>query len=155
MAFFEGLMSNEVAMLSSNGEVKRRVAAGDFVFGLTDTDDASVAVTEGKPVAMVFPDAEGMGTLLVPNAAVLIANGPHPVHGKRFIDYLMTGEVEQMLAECEGAQMPLRAGVSVPPGVKREGEVVAMAVDYAELGTLLEELSKGYLKNWVDRTTEP
>lgn len=153
--FFDGMTANGVAMLSSNGEVKRRVAAGDFAFGLTDTDDASVAVKEGKPVAVVFPDSEGFGTLLVPNAAVLISNSPNPENGKRFIDYLMTSEVEQALAECEAAQMPLRDGVSVPPGVKRVSEIGPMKVDYAVLGSVLEELSKGYLKDWVDRRMNP
>jgi iron(III) transport system substrate-binding protein len=154
-AFFDGMTANGVTMLSSNGEVKRRVAAGDFAFGLTDTDDASVAVKEGKPVAMVFPDSDEIGTLLVPNAAVLIANGPNPDNGKRFIDYLMTSEVEETLAECEAAQMPLRDGVSVPPGMRRVSEIVPMKVDYAVLGGVLEELSKGYLKDWVDRQMNP
>ncbi len=154
-AFFDALIANEVAMLSSNGEVKRRVAAGDFAIGLTDTDDASVAMKEGKPVAVVFPDADGMGTLLVPNAAVLIARGPNADNGKRFIDYLMTSEVERALAECEAAQMPLRPGVPVPSGVRGLSEIKAMAVDYAALGGSLDELSQGFLKDWVERQTNP
>lgn len=153
-AFFEGLLANDVAVLSSNGEVKRRVAAGDFAFGLTDTDDASVALGEGKPVGVLYPDAEGTGTLLMPNAAVLVANGPNPDQGKRFIDYLLTAEVEQALAESEAAQMPLRPGVPVPENVKTVDEIRAMKVDYTETGALLEELSKGYLKDWTDRATK-
>jgi len=148
--FFEGLRANGAKMLSSNGEVKRRVAAGEFAFGLTDTDDASVAMKEGKPVGMVFPDAAGQGTLLVPNAAVLIANGPSPDNGKKFIDYLLTAKVEQALAESEAAQMPLRPGVPVPPGVNRVSDIKAMSVDYGKLGARLEELSKGWLKEWAD-----
>ncbi|MDQ3622849.1 MAG: extracellular solute-binding protein, partial [Verrucomicrobiota bacterium] len=68
--FFEAMKANGVAILSSNGEVKRRVAAGDFAFGITDTDDASVAMKEGKPVGVIFPDQDGMGALIVPNCAV-------------------------------------------------------------------------------------
>ena len=37
--FFNSLDTNKVTMLSSNGEVRRRVAAGDFAFGVADTDD--------------------------------------------------------------------------------------------------------------------
>jgi len=151
--FFDGLRGNGVKLLSSNGEVKRRVAAGEFAFGLTDTDDASVAMKEGKPVGMVFPDAAGQGTLLVPNAAVLIANGPNADNGRKFIDYLLTAEVEQALAESEAAQMPLRPGAPVPPGVKRINEIKAMPVDYGKLGARLEELSKGWLKEWADSMT--
>lgn len=148
-AFFDGLRTNDVKMLSSNGEVKRRVAAGDFAFGLTDTDDASVAINEGKAVGMIYPDQDGMGTLIVPNAAVLIANGPNPKNAKKFIDYLMTTEVEKALAESEAAQMPLRPGVPLPANVKRVDEIKAMPVDYEKLGARLEELSRGFLKDWA------
>ncbi len=149
--FFEGLRANDVKMLSSNGEVKRRVSSGEFAFGLTDTDDASVAKYDGKPVLMVYPDQDGAGTLIVPNAAVLIASGPNPENGKKFIDYLQTAQVEQALAESEAAQMPLRLGVPVPSGVKRVGEIKAMPVDYEKLGARLEELSGGYLREWAGR----
>jgi len=47
--FFQRLTENKVKMLSSNGEVRRRVAAGDFEIGLTDSDDANVALKEGAP----------------------------------------------------------------------------------------------------------
>jgi iron(III) transport system substrate-binding protein len=147
--FFEGLQANGVKMLSSNGEVKRRVAAGEFAFGLTDTDDASVSLKEGKPVAMVYPDQDGLGTLVVPNVVVFIANGPNPDNGRRFMNYLLTAAVEQALAESEAAQMPLRPGVPVPPGVNRIEEIKALAVNYETLGTRLEALSGGYLKEWV------
>jgi iron(III) transport system substrate-binding protein len=147
--FFASVRSNGVRMLSSNGEVKRRVAAGDFAFGLTDTDDATVAIKEGKPVAMVFPDQDGAGTLIMPNAAVLIANGPNPEWGKKFIDYLLTAEVEQALAESEAAQMPLRPKVPVPANVTPLDQIKAMTVDYEKLGARLEELSRGFLKEWA------
>jgi iron(III) transport system substrate-binding protein len=147
--FFESLRANGVKVLSSNGEVKRRVAAGEFAFGLTDTDDASVAMQEGKPVTMIYPDQDGGGTLIVPNAAVLIANGPNSENGKTFIEYLLTVVVEQSLAESEAAQMPLRPGVSVPANVKRVEEIKAMPVDYEKIGARLEELSAGFLRTWV------
>ena len=146
--FFTGLRANEVKVLSSNGEVKRRVGDGEFAFGLTDTDDANEALKDGKPVGVIYPDADGAGTLLVPNAAVLIGGGPNAENGKRFVDFLLTAEVEQMLAES-AAQMPLRAGVPVPPGVKRVEEIKTLTVDYAKLGARLEELSRGFLKEWA------
>lgn len=148
-AFFDGLRANSVTILSSNGEVKRRVASGDFALGIADTDDGTVAINEGKPVGVIYPDQDGFGTLLVPNAAVLIANGPNPTNGKKFIDYLLTAETEQFLAEGEAAQMPLRPGVPVPPNVKRVDEIKTMDVNYEKLGGRLEELSRGFLKEWV------
>jgi iron(III) transport system substrate-binding protein len=144
-AFFAAMNANGVKMLSSNGEVKRRVAAGEFAFGLTDTDDVHESIKDGKPVAGVYPDADGAGTLVMPNAAVLIAGAPHAENGRRFIDFLLTAQVEEELAKS-AAQMPLRPGVSVPPGVKRVEEIKAMAVDYEKLGARIETLATGYLK---------
>jgi iron(III) transport system substrate-binding protein len=150
-AFFEEFLRNEGTIVSSNGEVRRRVADGDFAIGLTDTDDANVARLEGKPIGIVYPDHDGMGTLLVPNCAVLIANGPNPEAGRRFIDYLLQPDTERALAESEAAQIPLRSGVPTPPEMVRLADLKPMAVDYSNLATLLEGLSAGYLKDWVDR----
>ena len=149
-AFFAGFAENGGKVLSSNGEVRRRVAAGEFAVGVTDTDDANVARLEGKPVGVVYPDADGMGTLVVPNCAVLIAGGPHAEAGRRFIDYLLRPETERALAESEAAQMPLRSGVPVPKEVPTIEQLKPMTVDYAALATLLEPLSRGYLKEWAD-----
>ncbi|MCH7925323.1 MAG: extracellular solute-binding protein, partial [Planctomycetes bacterium] len=149
--FFEGFTANGGTILSSNGEVRRRVAAGEFAVGITDTDDANVARLEGKPIGIVYPDQDGMGTLIIPNCTVLIAGGPNPEAGRRFIDYLLEPKTERALAESDAAQMPLRPGVEVPRNVKRIGQLKSMAVDYAALGQLLDGLSKGYLKDWVDR----
>jgi len=151
--FFRDFAANGGKILSSNGEVRRRVAAGEFAVGLTDTDDYNVARLEGKPVGVVYPDADGMGTVVVPNCAVLIAGGPNPDNGRRFIDYLLTPEVEQALAESEAAQMPVRSGVSVPAHVVTLDQLKAMEIDYERLGARLESLTKGFLKEWVDENS--
>lgn len=148
--FFDAMTANNVKMVSANGEVKRRVADGEFAFGFADTDDANEAMKEGKPIGQIFPDQDGIGTLIVPNAAVLIARGPNSENGKKFIDYLLSPEVEEALAKSS-AQMPLRPGVPVPANVKRVDEIKTMNVDYAKLGARLDELSRGFLKAWVDR----
>ena len=51
-------------------EVRRRVAAGQFAIGLTDSDDANVALGEGAPIAVVFPAGAEGGQLIVPCAAL-------------------------------------------------------------------------------------
>jgi iron(III) transport system substrate-binding protein len=152
-AFFEGFAANGGKILSSNGEVRRRVAAGEFAVGIADTDDVNVARLEGKPVGVVYPDSDGMGTLIIPNCAVLIAGGPHAEAGRRFIDYLLRPEIEKSLAESEAAQMPLRPGVPTPPGMITIDKLKPMVVDYTRLAGLLEELSRGCLKAWVERNS--
>lgn len=149
--FLEDFSRNGGRLLASNGDVKRRVASGECALGLTDTDDAFAAAKDGAPVATVYPDAADLGTLVVPNAVVLIAGAPHAEEGRRFIDFLLSREVEQALAESDAAQMPARPGVKVPKGVKPLQELKAMTVDYGRLGAVLGEIQAGWLKEWVDR----
>jgi iron(III) transport system substrate-binding protein len=151
--FFQSLVDNDVKILSSNGEVRRRVANGEFAIGLTDTDDVNVAIREGKPVGFVYPDADGMGTLVMPNAVVLIAGGPNGENGRKFVDYLLRAETEVALATSEAAQMPLRSDVELPRGFpfKSVAQLKAMSVDYGTLADKLEEISGGFLKQWVDQ----
>lgn len=149
--FFEEFIENGGTIVSSNGEVRRRVAAGDFVVGITDTDDFNVAFQEGQHVAAVYPDQDGMGTLIIPNAVVLIAGGPNPIRAKQFIDFLLRPETEQALAESEAAQMPVRSGIQLPDHVRPLDEITPMDVDYSELAVELEELSAGFLRDWVTR----
>jgi iron(III) transport system substrate-binding protein len=152
--FFTSLTRNEVKMLSSNGEVRRRVAAGDFAIGLTDSDDVHVAMKDGQPVSFALPDQQDLGTLLVPNAVVLIAGAPNADGGRKLIDYLLSEAVERELAVSDAAQVPLRVGL--PPPAWLGGtlpELRLMAVDYSRLAAQLEVLQDGFLKTWVDQQT--
>jgi hypothetical protein len=72
-AFLTQLKANGCRIASSNGEVKRLVASGEVAFGLADTDDAAEALRDGAPIEVVYPDQDGMGTLLMPTAVVPLA----------------------------------------------------------------------------------
>lgn len=148
-AFFSAMRQNGVRMLASNGEVRRAVAAGDCALGIVDTDDAAEARREGKPVAVVYPDTRGMGTVIVPNAVLLVRHGPNPDAGRRFIDYLLSPETEAALAIGDAAQMPLREGVAGPKEMPAIGSLHAASIDYGTLAPLLDALSRGFLKTWA------
>jgi iron(III) transport system substrate-binding protein len=150
--YFEALSRNGVKVLSSNGEVRRRVAAADCAIGIADSDDAYEAIKDNKPVAVVYPDESGIGTLIVPNAAVLIANSPNPAGGKKFIDYLLSPGTEQALAESDAAQIPLLPNVPTPPHVRTLATLHPMTVDFGKLAAKLEELSRGFLRECTARS---
>jgi len=145
-AFLNDLRSNDIRLASSNGEVKRLVAAGEVAFGLTDTDDANEALKDGADVAVVYPDQAGDGTLVMPTAVVLI-KGPHRENGKRLVDYLVSADVERAMAQ-EAAHMPLRPGVPTPQGIRGVQQVRAMNVDYGQLGDVMERVQP-WLREWT------
>jgi len=146
-AFLEELKANDVRIASSNGEVKRLVVAGEVAFGLTDTDDANEALKAGAPVEVVYPDEDGLGTLVMPTSVVLIRGGPNPDEGRRLVDSLLSAETERRMAEA-AAHLPLRGGVPTPAGVRPLSEIHAMDVDYAEIASQMEEIQP-WLRQWA------
>ncbi len=145
--FLGELRQNLIRLVSSNGEVKRLVVAGEVAFGLTDTDDANEALREGADVEVVYPDQDELGALLMPTSVVLMRGAPHPPAARRLIDYLLSAEVERRMAE-RAAHLPLRAGVPLPAGMRSAAELRAMPVDYAAVAAQIEA-QQSWLREWV------
>ncbi|MDO8126871.1 MAG: extracellular solute-binding protein [Candidatus Brocadiales bacterium] len=145
--FFETLRANDVRIVSSNGEVRRLVSRGEVAAGITDTDDVNVAMLEGAPVGMVYPDQEGMGALIMPNMVCIIKNGPNPENAKRLVDFLLSEEVEEKLAYAECVQIPLRPWITGQANTIAINDIIESAVDYREVANKLEEIYP-YLKEW-------
>jgi iron(III) transport system substrate-binding protein len=124
--FFDTLKQRQAAFVDGNASTRDRVVAGTSLVGLTDSDDAVVAIKRGDPVVMLFPDQgdDGAGTLLIPNSAALIKNGPNPEHGKAFLDYITSAEGELMLTRLGEGFFPIRRNLATqlewlpPEGVK-------------------------------------
>jgi len=148
--FLMKLKENEVAVVASNSASKDMVGRGELAVGYTDTDDVLVGQQAGYPIDMVFPDQEGMGTLLIPNTVALIAGGPNPEEGKSFIDYVLSRQVEEELAKGRGGQIPLRPGVPGPPGIPSVEDLKWMKVDFAAAAQRREEVAKFIQEEFLD-----
>jgi len=130
-------------LLAGNGPVLEAVAKGYFDVGLTDTDDVYVAQDRNAPVDMVFigQNKTWPGVYFIPNTVALIAQGPHPEAGKKFIDFLLSPDTEAWLASQGARQMPVRADVPVPASMPRLSDYPAAHVDACQLSANLERLS--------------
>ncbi|MCH7796883.1 MAG: extracellular solute-binding protein [Planctomycetes bacterium] len=117
-AFLMGLADNRVRLLpGGNAGVVRAVADGEADLGLTDTDDVWAAVAAGHNVRHVYPrhaidGVSGGGTLLIPNTVARVANGPNPQPAAALIDFLLSDQVERMLAESTSHNIPVRAAIA-------------------------------------------
>jgi iron(III) transport system substrate-binding protein len=129
--FFRGVKRN-AHILAGNKQVARSVAAGEYAFGLTDTDDAIIEVEAGMPVAIIYPDQgpDGLGTLFIPNTLALVQGTEHGAAAEELLDWLLSAEVERSLADGPSAQIPLRPGVAASNRVKTPDQVRAMEVDF-------------------------
>ena len=148
--FLLALRANDVALCAGNGPVRDLVAAGEFAWGLTDTDDTYSAIQAGKPVAVAVP-ATG-GALVMPNTVALIAGCPHAEAGKTLIDYLLSAEVERRLAEGPSAQIPLGADLAdlrTPwNGLRRTH---SMAVDFTRAAACVDKVVALLQETGMDR----
>jgi iron(III) transport system substrate-binding protein len=148
-AFMKQMKDNQVKISSSNGESADLVGTGEFDFSLVDSDDVVNRIKQGKAVEMVVPDQgkEGIGSLILPNAVILIKNSPHPEQGRKLIDYLLSKETERKLAFAECAQIPLHPGVETPPEVPRLDKMKVMDINYAKLAEKMQKIQP-FLKTW-------
>lgn len=128
----------KLQLATGNAHVMRLVREGQCAFGWTDTDDFHVAQIEGYPVAAVYPDQEGVGTLLIPNTIGILASAPHPTAARRFVDWALRPEIEAELARSRSAQIPVRAGVPRPSHVVDGSAFRAMDVDLGAVGARIE-----------------
>ena len=88
--------------------VRDLVVSGQLAVGVTDTDDALGAVRRGAPVAVIVPDQDDDGTLVIPGTVALVAGGPDPAQGRLLVDFLASRDVERILIESGFCQIPLR-----------------------------------------------
>jgi iron(III) transport system substrate-binding protein len=118
--------------MAGNKQVAQAVARGELAFGLTDTDDAIIELESLWPVAIVYPDQgpDQLGTLFIPNTVAIIGKGPHPKEAKQLVDFLLSPQVEEMLAKGPSAQIPLSSQVETAPRVESPRTVRAMEVDF-------------------------
>jgi iron(III) transport system substrate-binding protein len=136
--YFKNLAARGVRAVDGNSVVRDMAANGSLAFGLTDTDDACTSLAQGAPVAVILPDQEDLGTLLIPNTIALIAKAPHPEQGQALIDYLLSAEVEQALIDSGYSHIPLYTTTETRQACIPVNELRGMEVDYAEVYTYLD-----------------
>ncbi|PKK90365.1 MAG: iron ABC transporter substrate-binding protein [Candidatus Wallbacteria bacterium HGW-Wallbacteria-1] len=137
--YLRALSDNEIRVVDGNAVTRDMVVAGEIPLAFTDTDDANVAIQRGADIGIIYPDRNGIGTLLIPNTVSMIRNGPNPEQARKLIDFILSSEVEKMLAFGESAQMPLKEGVPRPEHIPPFSAIRAMKVDYENLSRYLEE----------------
>ncbi len=105
--FLQALKRNDVAILAGNANVKNRVGFGEFAFGLVDTDDALVGISQGLPLAMRYYDQDKEGVFGVYGTLAMIKGAPHPQEAQKLFEYLHTKEVEKQLIAMNAVQFGL------------------------------------------------
>jgi iron(III) transport system substrate-binding protein len=114
-SYFTTLKARGIQVVDGNSTVRDRVAAGHWLFGLTDTDDALGAIQRGAPVEVIAPEQDGIGTLVVPGTVAAIQGAPHAKEAAALMDYLLRPETEQDLIRGGFCQWSLRGDIASSP----------------------------------------
>ena len=126
-----GLKANEVRLVAGNSVAVRMAAMGQADICFTDTDDIYAAQRNGWPIAMNYLDQGGEGALAIPNTAAVIKGAPHSAEAKELMDFLLSEKLEQMLAESDSHNSPIRP--SLAERYKSYKIPKALDVDYAKV----------------------
>lgn len=119
-AWLLAMKANETPIFESNSSVARGVAAGAREVGLCDTDDVWVVQDQGLPIDFVYERNDGhasfgpdsRGPLVIPNTIALVRGGTHPDAARVFIDFVLSPEVERMMAESDSRNVPVHPEVA-------------------------------------------
>jgi iron(III) transport system substrate-binding protein len=153
--YYRGLKANGVQIAPGNKQVAEWVGRGrtprghPAAVGVTDPDDALAEVRAARDVAIILPDrdvpADGrMGTLFIPNTLMILKGCPNPEGARRLVDYLLSPEVEQKLAESDSHQVPLNPEVKakLPKEIAGARTARHMQVDFGRAADLWDESQK-------------
>lgn len=133
-AFLQRVIDHDTPLPPGNGRLARLVGEGELAFGLTDSSDYRLVREEGFPVDAIYPDQDGIGTLVLPNTVARVKGGPNPENARLLIEFLISDEAEKILAFHPRGHIPLKPGVERPDEVRIPGEFREMEVDLLRIG---------------------
>lgn len=113
-SWLAAMQNNDMRIFDGNATAVRAVAQGQIDLCLTDTDDVYAGQRNDWPVDLVY-EAEGAisrGPLLIPNTAGLIRGGPNPEAGRDLLRYILSPQVERLLAESDSHNAPVRPALA-------------------------------------------
>ena len=147
--FFISLKNQGLDIAQSNGQTRDKVVEGTKRIGFTDTDDVNDALVKKKSVAMIYPDQakDQIGTLVIPNTAMLIKGSKNEDQAKKLIDYLISEKTEAKLAFAKSAQMPLLPEVDRPKNVPPVESIKPLSVSWEVIYQNLEPAIGFFEKN--------
>ena len=135
--FLTRLRNGQALISDGNSSAVRAVIAGSVEFGATDTDDVWVAQRGGASLDLVYPDMGDGGTLLIPCSVAIVKGSDNLSASRKLADYLVSAEVERMLAESDSRNIPVRRslrqqlGLKWPPESQVTFDATADAMDEA------------------------
>ena len=104
--YFRALKKNGVRVLPGNGVVAEKIAVGELMAGITDSDDYNTFAKKHPGIwANTFDSDVGV---LVPGSVAILKDAPHSENAKILVDALVSGEGENLLVSQMPGVLPTR-----------------------------------------------
>jgi iron(III) transport system substrate-binding protein len=130
-------------MLAGSGAVHRGVAGGEFAIGITFEDPAASYIKSGATNLRVVYMEEGV--IFFGSALNIIRNARNMENAKRFIDFVLSEEIQNRLGTLANLR-PIRRGATVGPHMTPLNQINVKTVDMAWVHANQQDL--------VDRFTD-
>lgn len=123
---YEALKANDLKLEESNGNLQTKVASGEYAAVSVVDFMARNAAAEGSPVATVWPAS---GAVMVQTPVAILSGNEDKVTEacRRFVDYLLSAECQQMFVDQ--GYIPVDPAVGVPEGAPAAEDIVVCPLD--------------------------
>ena len=143
--YLKDLHQNVVQYTKSGSAPIKDAARGEVGVGIVFLHDAVTQKVEGFPIVPVAP-CEGTGYAM--GSMSLIEGGPNPEAAKRFYDFALRADVQELAAEAKAFQVPSNADAKAPPQAPDFAEIQLIDYDFAKYGSSAERTR--LLAKWDD-----
>lgn len=140
--YLERLRENGAIKSKGSGRVIDDTATGELNACLGVDYITAAKIDKGSPLQMVYPKE----LLMVPSPVAIFKDAPNKDLAKKFVDYLLTQEAQQMVANA--GTVPVRRDIKMPEKYNLPSPEVAIdtgiKINYTEVMTQKEELVKKF-----------
>ncbi len=148
--FFDTLRADGTRIVEDDRTVRQLVSSGAAQWGLIGLDQGICAKREAEPVNILFPDHLGVGAVVPPHVAVLLAGAPHGAQAKGLFGYLFATESAWVLEQNDCALVTLLQNIPKPDWVPVLAALNIAQIDPEAAWRAFRE-NAGYLSAWGEQ----
>jgi iron(III) transport system substrate-binding protein len=114
----DDLIANGLVVLPTGGEVREKLAAGEYAIGLTNSPAYWMQQDDDAPVAFLYPDQhdDGLGTPVMISTVSIVTGTARLEVAQAFVDYALGVEATRLLVAPPSYELALFALDSSPGG---------------------------------------
>ncbi len=133
----DALLANGMRVYASNLRTREALARERKAVAIANSSNIHVFYMEGNPVGEAWLDQDGgIGTHVEAHTVAVLAGAKHPAEARAFVDFLLTPEIQTLLARLFG-ETPVNPAAAHGP-VRPLSKIERMDAPLAKVAALME-----------------